>query len=65
MTTPPPAVEFFYGIGSRYAYLASTQLDRLAAETGCRFVWRPLFSGDLFAARGRNPFAGEPTSGQY
>jgi 2-hydroxychromene-2-carboxylate isomerase len=61
----PPAVEFFYGIGSRYSYLASTQLDRLTAETGCRVRWRPLFSGDLFAARGRNPFAGEPSSGQY
>ena len=61
----PPAVEFFYGIGSRYSYLASTQLDRLAAETGYRVRWRPLFSGDLFAARGRDPFAGEPASGQY
>ena len=60
-----PAVEFFYGLGSRYSYLASTQLDRLAAETGCRVRWRPLFSGDLFAARGRDPFAGEPASGQY
>jgi 2-hydroxychromene-2-carboxylate isomerase len=58
-------VEFFYGLGSRYSYLASTQLDRLAAETGCRVRWRPLFSGDLFAARGRDPFAGEPASGQY
>ena len=27
--------------------------------------WRPLFSGDLFAARGRDPFRGEPLSGQY
>jgi 2-hydroxychromene-2-carboxylate isomerase len=62
---PPRAVEFFYGIGSRYSYLASTQLDRLAAETGCHVRWRPLFSGDLFAARGRDPFAGEPVSGQY
>src|SRR5918996_842066 len=65
MTMSPPAVEFFYGIGSRYSYLASTQLDRLAAETGYRIRWRPLFSGDLFAARGRNPFTGEPASGQY
>jgi 2-hydroxychromene-2-carboxylate isomerase len=61
----PPAVEFFYGVGSRYSYLASTQVERLAAETGCRFIWRPLFSGDLFAARGRDPFAGQPVSGQY
>lgn len=60
-----PPVEFFYGIGSRYSYLASTQLERLAAETGCHFRWRPLFSGDLFAARGRDPFDGPPVSGQY
>ena len=60
-----PAVEFFYGVGSRYSYLASTQLERLAAETGCRIRWRPLFSGDLFAARGVDPFAGAPVSGQY
>ena len=60
-----PLIEFFYGVGSRYSYLASTQLERLAAETGCRFGWRPLFSGDLFAAGGRDPFAGAPISGQY
>jgi 2-hydroxychromene-2-carboxylate isomerase len=61
----PPAVDFFYGIGSRYSYLASTQLDRLAAETGCRIRWRPLYSGDLFAARALDPFADQPVSGQY
>jgi 2-hydroxychromene-2-carboxylate isomerase len=60
-----PPVDFFYGLGSRYSYLASTQLERLAAETGCDVRWRPLFSGDLFAARGRDPFAGPPVSGQY
>jgi 2-hydroxychromene-2-carboxylate isomerase len=61
----PPPVEFFYGIGSRYSYLASTRLERLAAETGCEVRWRPLYSGDLFAARGRDPFRGQPVSGQY
>ena len=60
-----PLVEFFYGTGSRYSYLASSQLEPLAADTGCRFRWRPLFSGDLFTARGRDPFAGAPVSGQY
>jgi 2-hydroxychromene-2-carboxylate isomerase len=60
-----PSIDFFYGLGSRYSYLASTQLERLAAETGCRVRWRPLFSGDLFAARGRDPFRGKPVSGQY
>jgi 2-hydroxychromene-2-carboxylate isomerase len=59
------AITFFYGIGSRYSYLASTQIDRLRAETGREVVWRPLYSGDLFLARGADPFRGPPLSGQY
>ena len=61
----PPTVDFYYGLGSRYSYLASTQLDRIAAETGCRFDWRPLKSGVLQELRGGSPFHGEPPSGQY
>jgi 2-hydroxychromene-2-carboxylate isomerase len=60
-----PVVEFFYGLGSRYSYLASTQIAQLAADTGCRVRWRPLYSADLFAARGHNPFEGQPVSRQY
>jgi 2-hydroxychromene-2-carboxylate isomerase len=60
-----PVVDFYYGLGSRYSYLASTQIAGLEAETGCRVVWRPLSSGDLMAERGHNPFHGEPVSGQY
>jgi 2-hydroxychromene-2-carboxylate isomerase len=65
VTEPQAGVDFFYGLGSRYSYLASTQIARLETETGCRIRWRPLFSGDLFAARDRDPFQGEPLSGQY
>jgi 2-hydroxychromene-2-carboxylate isomerase len=61
----PPEVRFYYGLGSRYSYLASTQIERLQADTGCRVHWRPLYSGDLFQARGADPFAGAPVSGQY
>jgi 2-hydroxychromene-2-carboxylate isomerase len=61
----PPTVDFYYGLGSRYSYLASTQLDRIAAETGCRFAWHPLKSGALQELRGGSPFHGEPASGQY
>ena len=59
------AVDFYYGLGSRYSYLASTQLDRIAGATGCRFDWHPLKSGALMELRGGHPFRGEPTSGQY
>ena len=61
----PTTVEFFFGPGSRYSYLAASQLARVEAETGCRFVWRPLRGTELRALRGRDPFAGEPVSGQY
>jgi 2-hydroxychromene-2-carboxylate isomerase len=58
-------VDFFYGLGSRYSYLASTQIAELEGDTGCRVRWRPLYSADLFAARGADPFQGRPSSGQY
>ena len=58
-------VAFYFGIGSRYSYLASTQIEQLEADTGCRVLWRPLYSTDLMAARGMDPFRGAPSSGQY
>ena len=61
----PPEVRFYYGQGSRYSYLASTRIERLQADTGCRVHCRPLYSRDLFQARGADPFAGPPVSGQY
>jgi 2-hydroxychromene-2-carboxylate isomerase len=61
----PILIDFYFGLGSRYSYLASTQIDRIEAQYGCRFVWKPVSSGALPALRGRNPFQGEPVSGQY
>ncbi len=58
-------VDFYYGLGSRYSYLASTQIERIAAATGCRFEWYPAASSALMALRGGRPFRGEPISGQY
>ncbi len=60
-----PTVDFYYGLGSRYSYLAATQLARIAAETGCRFEWHPVASGPLMRLRGGRPFSGTPVSGQY
>lgn len=59
------AVDFYFGLGSRYSYLAATRIADLAAETGARFRWRPLFSGELLRRLGRSPFEGAPLSGQY
>lgn len=63
----PIPVSFYFGLGSRYSYLAATQLDGLEGRTGCRFEWLPLQSGALIrrANEGRSPFEGEARSGQY
>lgn len=58
-------VEFYYSIGSRYAYLAATQLGRLVEETGCTVEWIPVESPRLIAMRPDNPFAHENPSGLY
>ena len=58
-------VRFFFGIGSRYSYLAATQVPRLAAETGARFEWRAVHSPELIAGGGPDPFRAENRRGQY
>lgn len=63
----PGAVEidFYLGLGSRYSYLAASQIERIEQTYDCRFVWKPIASGALMDRRGGNPFRGEPLSGQY
>jgi 2-hydroxychromene-2-carboxylate isomerase len=45
-------VEFFFDLSSPYSYLASTQLEALAARTGAEIVWRPMVLGAVFQAIG-------------
>jgi 2-hydroxychromene-2-carboxylate isomerase len=59
-----PVVDAYLGLRSRYSYLASTQLDRIATDAGVTFNWIPVVSADLFTP-GRNPFEGSPISPQY
>jgi 2-hydroxychromene-2-carboxylate isomerase len=58
-------VDFYLGLGSRYSYLAASQVDRIEKTYGSRFVWKPIASGALMDRRGGNPFRGQPLSGQY
>ena len=60
-----PLVEFFFSPGSRYSYLAASQIPSIESATGCRVDWRPVNGPDIRALRGRDPFVGEPISGQY
>jgi 2-hydroxychromene-2-carboxylate isomerase len=58
-------IDFYYSIGSRYSYLASTQIEQLQKETGCRIEWHPVNSMRLIAQQSKSPFEREPVSGQY
>ncbi|MEM7426928.1 MAG: 2-hydroxychromene-2-carboxylate isomerase [Pseudomonadota bacterium] len=60
-------VPFIFGLGSRYSYLAATQLEAIEQRTGCTFDWLPLQSAELIrrANGGSSPFEGEKPSGQY
>jgi 2-hydroxychromene-2-carboxylate isomerase len=60
-----PRVEFFFSPGSRYSYLAASQMSLLEEQTGCTVDWRPVNGGDIRKLRRRDPFEGEPVSGQY
>jgi len=57
-------VDFIFGLGSRYSYLAATRLQSLAARCEVRFRWHPIHSPMLFEARRNNPFTGG-SEGQY
>jgi len=59
------AVDFYLGLGSRYSYLAASQVDRIEKQHGCRFVWKPIASGALIERRGDNPFRKGGGVGQY
>ncbi|MBK8160821.1 MAG: DsbA family protein [Rhodospirillaceae bacterium] len=58
-------VDFYYAIGSRYCYLAQSQVQRLEAIGQVAVRWRPLLSEDLMRARGLTPFKDQAVSVQY
>ena len=43
-------LEFFYDFVSPYSYLASTQVEALAARTGAALRWRPFLLGGVLKA---------------
>jgi 2-hydroxychromene-2-carboxylate isomerase len=45
-------VEFFFDFGSPTAYLAWTQLPRIALEARAEILWRPMLLGGVFKATG-------------
>jgi 2-hydroxychromene-2-carboxylate isomerase len=45
-------VEFWYDVVCPYAYLASTQIERVAKDAGARVVYSPFLLGGVFRALG-------------
>ena len=58
-------VEYYFDFGSPAAYLASTQLKALAADTGTTVLWRPMLLGGVFVATGNHSPASVPAKGKY
>ena len=59
------AIEFYFDVGSPAAYLAWTQLPRLAREAGSVIEYRPILLGGVFQATGNRSPMEVPAKGQY
>ncbi|WP_332824868.1 2-hydroxychromene-2-carboxylate isomerase [Ramlibacter sp.] len=59
------AVEFYFDVGSPAAYLAWTQLPKLAQEMHAEIEYRPFLLGGVFQATGNRSPMEVPAKGQY
>ncbi|WP_228384565.1 2-hydroxychromene-2-carboxylate isomerase [Rhodocyclus gracilis] len=62
---PLSPIQFYFDFSSPYGYLASTQIDALAARHGRRVVWRPILLGVIFRTTGAAPLTEVPLKGDY
>lgn len=58
-------VEFWFDVGSPAAYLAWTQLPRIARATGARVDYRPFLLGGVFQATGNRSPMEVAAKGRY
>ncbi|HVZ43568.1 MAG TPA: 2-hydroxychromene-2-carboxylate isomerase [Ramlibacter sp.] len=58
-------VEFWFDVGSPAAYLAWTQLPRLASEAGAAIDYRPMLLGGVFQATANKSPMDVPAKGRY
>ena len=64
MSVKPP-IEFYFDFASPYAYLASLQIDAVAARHGRAVNWRPILLGVVFKITGATANAIQPLRGNY
>ena len=58
-------IEFFFDFGSPTAYLAWTQLPKIAMEARAEIVWRPMLLGGVFKATGNQSPVMIPPKGRW
>ncbi len=61
----PKQVEFFFDVGSPNAYLAYTQLPKIATDTGASLIWKPMLLGGVFKAIGNQTPVNIPAKKKY
>ena len=58
-------IEFYFDFSSPYSYLASEQIEPLAARYGRTIDYRPVLLGAAFKASGMLPLVDIPLKGEY
>lgn len=58
-------VEFYFEFASPYGYLASLQIDTIAANHGREVEWRPVMLGEAFKQTGAVPNMHAPMKAPY
>jgi 2-hydroxychromene-2-carboxylate isomerase len=61
----PASIDFYFDFSSPYGYLASTQIDALAAKHGRTVTWHPFLLGVAFKTTGQRPLPEQPIRGPY
>ena len=58
-------IDFYFEFASPYGYLASTQIEALAARHGRTVAWHPIMLGAAFKETGARPLMQTPLKGPY
>jgi 2-hydroxychromene-2-carboxylate isomerase len=61
----PAPIEFYFDFSSPYSYLASEQIEPLAARHGRAIDFKPVLLGAVFRVSGQRPLTEIPIKGDY
>ncbi len=61
----PSPIDFYFDFSSPYGYLASTQIEALAAKHGRGVNWHPFLLGAVFKLTGARPLTEMPLKSDY